>query len=75
MNVPFERQIWSAQQCADYLGQSYNQFVKRTQYAEGFPKRCPVPGQPRWSAQAVSDWALGMAYIPPDSRQREPAAS
>lgn len=57
MSVPFEYEIWAAQQCADYLGQSYSQFVKRTQYAEGFPKRCPIPGQPRWPALAVTQWA------------------
>ena len=57
--LPFDRVIWSAQQCADYLGQSYSHFVKRTQYAEGFPARCPIPGQPRWRAAAVAGWALG----------------
>jgi hypothetical protein len=57
--VPFERVIWDAQACADYLGQSYSQFVKRTQYQPGFPARCPVPGQPRWRAIAVTDWAIG----------------
>ncbi len=59
MEVPFDRQIWTAQQCADYLGQSYSHFAKRTQYQVDFPKRCPIPGQPRWSARAVSEWALG----------------
>lgn len=58
-DIPFDRVIWSAQQCADYLGHSYSQFTKRTQYAEGFPKRCPIPGYPRWRAQAVTAWALG----------------
>lgn len=58
-DIPFDRVIWTAQECAGYLGQSYNQFTRRTQYAEGFPARCPIPGQPRWRAQAVTDWALG----------------
>lgn len=74
-DIPFDRVIWSAQQCADYLGESYNQFVRRTQYAEGFPKRCPKPGQPRWRAQAVTQWALGELN---DSRQNpanEPEAA
>lgn len=57
--APFDRVIWSAQDCADYLGQSYSQFTKRTQYLPGFPGRCPIPGQPRWRAQAVTAWALG----------------
>lgn len=58
-NVPFERVIWDAQACADYLGQSYSQFVKRTQHLPDFPARCHVPGQPRWHALAVTDWAIG----------------
>ncbi len=58
MTVPFDRQIWSAQDCADYLGQKYSTFIKRTQYLEGFPARCQIPGQPRWPAKKVTDWAL-----------------
>lgn len=59
MNIPFDRQLWSGQDCADYLGQAYSTFMKRTQYLEGFPARCKIPGQPRWRAKAVTDWALG----------------
>lgn len=59
MNVPFSLQLWSGQDCADYLGQSYSTFMKRTQYLENFPARCSIPGQPRWPAKAVTDWALG----------------
>lgn len=59
MTVPFDRVIWSGQDCAGYLGQSYSTFMKRTQYIEGFPARCPIPGQPRWPAKAVTEWALG----------------
>jgi hypothetical protein len=58
MNIPFDRQLWSGQDCADYLGQAYSTFMKRTQYLAGFPPRCKIPGQPRWQAKAVSDWAL-----------------
>jgi hypothetical protein len=58
-NIPFDRMIWNGEECAAYLGQSYSQFMKRTQHLEGFPKRCPIPGQPRWSAKAVTAWALG----------------
>lgn len=70
MDIPFDRQIWTAQQCADYLGQSYSQFTKRTQYRKGFPPRCPIPGQPRWSALAVTGWALRgeTDILPPESR-------
>lgn len=44
-SLPIEIQIWDARQCAEYLGQSYSTFIKRTQYARGFPQRCPIPGQ------------------------------
>ena len=60
MSIPFDRQIWTGQECADYLGQSYSQFMKRTQHLQSFPARCPIPGQPRWPAKAVTDWALGI---------------
>lgn len=60
MTIPFELVIWDAHQCAEYLGQSYSNFIKRTQYLDDFPKRCPIPGQPRWPAKAVTDWALGI---------------
>lgn len=76
--IPFDRVIWSAQQCADYLGQSYSTFIKTTQYVEGFPSRCPIPGQPRWSAQAVTAWALGEsdpARHNPANPEPEPAES
>lgn len=65
--IPFDRQVWDGLQCAEYLGVSYRTFMRRTQWLPSFPKRCPVPGHPRWSAQAVSQWALG--EIPPESRQ------
>jgi hypothetical protein len=59
--VPFEYVIWDARECAAYLGQSYSQFAKRTQHLSDFPARCPMPGQPRWRAQAVAEWAIGAA--------------
>lgn len=68
MSVPFDRQLWTAQECADYLGHSYSQFMKRTQHSAGFPKRLELPGQPRWRAVSVSDWALG------SRTQHEPAS-
>lgn len=63
MTVPFHLMIWSGQDCADYLGQSYSTFMKRTQHLEGFPARCPIPGQPRWPAKAVTEWALGLRTV------------
>lgn len=71
--IPFELVIWNAQQCAEYLGQSYSRFMKKTQYATDFPKRCSIPGHPRWPAQAVAKWAL--RGIPPESRQPQEESS
>lgn len=58
MSVPFDRVIWTAEECAGYLRQEASTFLKRTQHIEGFPKRLEIPGQPRWQAKAVTDWAL-----------------
>lgn len=67
--IPFDRVIWSAEECAAYLGVSKIHFLNALQYADGFPK--PLPPltysagskrrqmASRWQAQAVSDWALG----------------
>lgn len=58
-DVPFERVIWSAEQCAGYLGKEVKVFY-RMQYLPGFPARLPIPGQPRWRALDVTNWALGI---------------
>ncbi len=68
MNVPFDRQLWSAKECAAYLGQSYSRFIQVTQYREGFPQRCPIEGHPRWSAKEVSDYALKRPHRLPTER-------
>ena len=56
VNIPFDRLIWSAQECADYLGIGKTAFLNYTQHIESFPARCPLPGHPRWPAKGVSDW-------------------
>lgn len=61
MQIPFDLVVWNAEECAAYLRQAPATFLKRTQYAEGFPPRLPIPGQPRWQAAAVTAWALGKA--------------
>jgi len=59
VSVPFERQIWDASQCAAYIGCSYDTFLKSTRQLKGFPKPLPnFTGHEKWSALAVSDWAL-----------------
>ena len=56
--IPFDRVIWDAEECAAYLRQEKASFLKRTQWRSGFPARLSVPGQPRWQALAVTEWAL-----------------
>ena len=56
--IPFELVIWTAEECAAYLREEKSTFLKATQFAAGFPARCPKPGQPRWPAIAVCEWAL-----------------
>lgn len=58
MNVPFDRVIWGADECAEYLGIAKTSFLKRTQWRDGFPARLALHGQPRWQALAVTEWAL-----------------
>ena len=58
LQVPFDLQVWSADRCAAYLEQEKSTFLKRTQFAAGFPARLGIPGQPRWSAKEVAGWAL-----------------
>lgn len=69
MNVPFERQVWSAEKCAEFLEISRTHFLNCIRYAEGFPQPLPIPPyqlagkarhmEPRWSAVAVAAWAHG----------------
>lgn len=69
MDVPFDRQVWSAEKCAAYLEISKTHFLNCVRYAEGFPAPLPIPPyqlagkarhmDPRWSAAAVASWALG----------------
>jgi len=56
MSVPFDRVIWTGEECAAYLGVGTTEFLNYTQFIESFPKRCAKPGHPRWPAKAVCDW-------------------
>jgi len=58
VNVPFDRVVWDAGECAEYLRIAKPSFLKRTQWAPGFPPRLRGFGQPRWQALAVTEWAL-----------------
>lgn len=55
--IPFDRVIWNAQECADYLKQSRQEFLRITRHNETFPLE--LPNRPRhWPALAVTEWAL-----------------
>lgn len=67
--IPFDRLVWDAQGCADYLAISKQHFLNAIQYAEGFPKPLPTPPYAvggkvrkmdnRWSAAQVAAWVHG----------------
>jgi hypothetical protein len=70
MTVPFERVIWNAQQCADYLGQSRQEFLRVTRHRPDFPRE--LQNRPRhWHALAVTEWALS-GSIPSETPQDFP---
>lgn len=62
MTVPFDRQIWSAQDCADYLGQSRKDFLRKTRFLPDFPSELSSLPR-RWPAKAITEWK-------PDGRSR-----
>lgn len=69
LDVPFDRQAWSAEKCAAFLEVSKTHFLNCIRYADGFPAPLPTPPyrmggkerhmDPRWSAAAVAAWVHG----------------
>ena len=69
LEVPFDRQVWSAEKVAAFLEISKTHFLQCVRYAQGFPAQLPIPPytlagkqrhmDPRWSAAAVAAWAHG----------------
>ena len=59
---PPEKIIWSAEQCAEYLGISRRHFVDRVSKIWGFPTAIRLPtdtgsrGHDRWYAIDVQNW-------------------
>ena len=49
-------QLWTAKECAIYLGVQYKSFLNCTQYMDGFPKRCRNEGAPRWIGKEIMEW-------------------
>lgn len=57
--IPFEYVIWTADECADYLRESKERFLRNTRHMGGFPAPVSVANKrPRWRAQEVTDWLL-----------------
>lgn len=77
LNVPFDRQVWSAERCAEFLEVSKTHFLNCIRYADGFPPPLPIPPyriggkerhmDPRWSAASIAAWAHG--EFPQESRK------
>jgi hypothetical protein len=56
--------IWTAKECAEYLKFAPKYFRSTVRYWAGFPQPLDwsIGGRPKWSAQAVKDWALRQNY-------------
>lgn len=53
--VPIELTIWNAQDCADYLKQSRQEFLRLTRHKPDFPQE--LQNRPRhWNACRVQEW-------------------
>lgn len=64
MSAEFDDAVWDAGNCADYLKMSRKHFLRFIRFREGFPAQLAwsLEGRPKWSAQAVKDWALRQNY-------------
>ena len=61
--VPANKELWTKQQCADYLHCSVPHFSRRISIKPGFPApidlNAGTHGTLRWVASEVQNWALG----------------
>lgn len=58
--IPFEYIIWTADECAEYLRESKEYFLRTTRHITGFPKPLGVGNKrPRWRAKEVTEWYVG----------------
>lgn len=57
-------EVWTAKEVAAYLKLAPRYFLRKIRFQEGFPAQLEwsKTGHPRWSAQAVKDWALRPDY-------------
>lgn len=62
---PRSKVIWTAKQCADYIGVGERHFVDRLSKTYDFPAPIKLPtdrgrrGHGRWYAEEVQDWVAG----------------
>lgn len=57
--VALQSEIWKADQCADFLQYSKDNFVNTVSKRPDFPKRIRgFEGAYRWKAAEVKEWAL-----------------
>jgi predicted DNA-binding transcriptional regulator AlpA len=60
--VPLSKRLWNADECAEYLRLSVDQWRDRTSPRPGVPRPIRLGNGPkaplRWVAQEVIDWAL-----------------
>jgi hypothetical protein len=76
--VPSDKELWSAKQCAAYLGKSsHRSFLEYVASRPGFPSAIPIPStrseirsSRMWLAKEVQDWAI--SNRPGDNSKRQP---
>lgn len=62
MKTPPDKVIWTADQCAEYMGMSRRHFVDKVSKTWGFPAAIKLPtetgsrGHDRWHAIDVQSW-------------------
>lgn len=63
--VPFDRQLWDSEMCAEYFRMSVSNFMQSIACNPSFPKAIRVPSMrgksslPRWKAKEVIGWTEG----------------
>lgn len=57
VNVPHDKELWSAEMCAAYIGVSKEYFAQYVASKPGFPPSAKI-GHRKWIGQNVIYWAL-----------------
>lgn len=70
--IPFEYVIWTADECAGYLRESKEYFLRTTRHMGGFPNPVSVGNKrPRWRAQDIAEWLLSKNKTAPLRRHEQ----